>query len=297
MRSILWGFLNPVRHYRAIRYKNAVKQERKSEYEPELDLYARILKNDMLHWGYFEDPDISPDDISIKDFETAQLRYAERIAARMGPAPGHVLDVGCGMGGLAGMLSAQGYRMELLSPNARQKQHIQRKYPDLPFHHCKYEAFASEETFDTIINAESFQYIKPDKAFEVSQKVLAPGGSWIIVDYFRLGREGRNKSGHLLTDFRQKLGRNGWEIRFEEDITPHVLPTIRLAKSHADRFLIPLLDFGFEKFRIKQPWLYHMLSGLRERTMKKTEKEMAAIDPAQFAAEKKYMFFVLQRQP
>jgi cyclopropane fatty-acyl-phospholipid synthase-like methyltransferase len=295
MKNILWGFLNPVRHFRAMRYKRKARQERLAGNEPELDLYARILRNDMLHWGFFDDPDIAPDTISIKDFEDAQLRYAEKITEQLGPAPEHILDVGCGMGGLAGMLSAKGYSLELLSPNARQKKHIERKYPELPFHLCKYEDFLTERTFGTIINSESFQYIRLDQAFEVSKRVLATGGRWIIVDYFRLGQGGRNKSGHLIEDFRRMVKESGWKIRHEEDITLNVLPTIRMASLYAERFFIPLLDFGFEKFRVKRPWLYYMLSGIREKAMAKTDKEMAAIDPERFLKEKKYMFFILER--
>lgn len=295
MKNILWGFLNPVRHFRAFRYRKMARKGRLAGNEPELDLYARILKNDMLHWGYFDDPDIAPDAISIKDFEDAQQRYAERIAEHLGPPPENILDVGCGMGGLAGLLSARGYSLELLSPNAQQKKHIGREYPALPFHHCKYEDFVPAGTFDSIINSESFQYIRLEKAFEVSQHVLAPGGRWIIVDYFRLGNGGRNKSGHLLDDFRRMVKESGWKVRHEEDITPHVLPTIRLASLYVQRFFIPLMDFGFEKFRVKKPWLYYMLSGIREKAMAKTEKEMAAIDPVKFQEEKKYMFFILER--
>jgi MPBQ/MSBQ methyltransferase len=295
MKNLLWGFLNPVRHFRAMRYKRRARRGRQSGHEPELDLYARILRNDMLHWGYFDDPDIAPDTISIKAFEDAQLRYAERIAEQLPPTPDRILDVGCGMGGLAGMLSAKGYSLELLSPNARQKKHIGRKYPELPFHLCKYEDFSTDKTFGTIINSESIQYIRLEKAMEISQRLLAPGGRWIIVDYFRLGTSGRNKSGHLLEDFRRMVTESGWTIRLEEDITPHVIPTIRLASLYAERFFIPLMEFGFEKFRVKNPWLYYMVSDIRAKAMAKTEREMAAIDPVKFLEEKKYMFFILER--
>ena len=33
----------------------------------------------MLHYGYFDDINISPDSISIKDLENAQMRYVEII--------------------------------------------------------------------------------------------------------------------------------------------------------------------------------------------------------------------------
>ena len=31
-------------------------------------LYAKIITNDMLHYGYFEDVDVNPETISIKRF-------------------------------------------------------------------------------------------------------------------------------------------------------------------------------------------------------------------------------------
>ncbi len=295
MKHIILGFFNPLKLWRAFRYQRQQKKANRKGDDLQLNLYARILRNDMLHWGYFEDPGREPDTLSIRDFEEAQNRYAEMILDGLPPGEEPILDVGCGMGGLAAMIRQHGHRVELLSPNPRQKAYIMGKHPDWTFHHCRYEDFEPRQKYGTVINAESLQYIRLDQALDKTARLLAPGGRWIITDYFRLTSEGRNKSGHLLEDFRRMVKEQGWSVSLERDITAHVLPTIQLATLYARRFLLPLMDFGFEKLQVKKPWLYYMLRDFRTRAEQKTHKEMAGIDPEQFLREKKYMLFVLER--
>ena len=89
--------------------------------------------------------------------------------------------------------------------------------------------------------------------------------------------------------------KKGWKITYRHDCTDHVLPTIKFAKLYTDRFLLPLVDYGFQKLNQKRSWLYYMLKDTRNGILKKIDKEMAAIDPDLFVSEKKYMLFVLQK--
>ena len=283
---------------RAVKYRREQRRYDRSAYDLELWLYSRILSNDMLHYGYFEDPDIAPGSISIADMEEAQHRYAEIVTGGLEDLPegSRVLDAGCGMGGLTGLLLSSGFETEALTPNDHQAEHVGKKYAGTHVHHCKYEALEDEGPFAAVIHAESLQYIDLEKAFQVSGRILEEDGTWIITDYFRLGESGVNRSGHLLTDFRESVGRNGWEVVEERDMTANVLPTLKLVRLYADRFLLPLKHFALEKFRFKKPFLYAMTGELRDGIDIKLEKELAAIDPEAFKEEKAYMYFKLKKK-
>ncbi|MCF8429636.1 MAG: methyltransferase domain-containing protein [Bacteroidia bacterium] len=295
MNKNISTFLNPINWFKAYQYHKQNANYDKSSYDLELYLYSKILKNDMLHWGYFEDINIAPDAISVRDVEEAQMKYAENIMNLIDDKQGLVLDVGCGMGGLSAMLKQNGINVEALTPNVNQKTHIETKYKGLICHHAKFEDFKSEQKYNTIINSESLQYINLDIAIEHVDKFMDIGGRWIIVDYFRKNQDGINKSGHLEENFLSKIANKGWKITYEKDITLNVLPMSKFIYMYADRFLIPLKHFAFEKLRFKKAWLYYLTENLRSGIDKKMTKEFAAIDPEKFLREKKYAMYVVER--
>lgn len=295
MKKTLLKFLNPIWLFKAYLYQKRNSKYEKSTYDLELYLYSRILKNDMLHYGYFEDVNTQPETISIKQVEDAQIKYAENIIEQIKNTKDSVLDVGCGMGGLSALILQKGLKVEALTPNSNQKAHIDEKYKNLVCHQCKFEDFNSTKKFGTIINSESLQYISLDKAFANVNKFLLPDGRWIIVDFFRVHEKGISRSAHLLEDFLQQTKNHGWKIVYEKDITANVLPTMKLVDMYANRFLLPLTHYGFEKIRFKKAWIYYLIQDLKETINKKINKELASVDPEKFAAEKKYILFVLEK--
>ncbi len=239
MKHLLY-FLNPFNWIKAYQYKKANDKYDKSSYDLELYLYSKMLKNDMLHYGYFEDVDIVPETISLQQIEDAQVLYAENIIHQIKDCTSPILDVGCGMGGLAKLMSDRELEVEVLTPNKNQIAHIRNKYPKLKYYHTKFENLATNHTYGTVIHSESLQYISLDDAFQKVDKLLNANGRWIITDYFRLHRDGMNKSGHLLVDFQQKLAEYGWQIVYQQDITPNVLPTLRFVNMYVNRFFTRL---------------------------------------------------------
>jgi hypothetical protein len=200
------------------------------------------------------------------------------------------------MGGLASLLLKKHFQTEALTPNANQVQYIKIKYPDLVCHHKKLEDFNAGKKYGTIINAESLQYIRLAEAFKKADQLLLPGGRWIITDYFRIHENAANHSGHLLAEFLDTAAAGKWNIITQLDITPNILPTLKLVNVYVDRFLLPLKHYGAEKLRYKKAWLYYLTQPFRESAEKKLTKELAAVDPVLFAEEKKYMLFVLEKQ-
>ena len=249
----------------------------------------------MLHYGYFENIDIEPESISINDLENAQMKYVELIIEQILHKQKNVLDVGCGMGGLSKILMDKGINVQSLTPDNNQKNHIKNKYPELIVHHMKFEDFKTKEKFGTIINSESLQYIDLDIAFDSASNIISDNGRWIITDYFRIDNDGINKSGHLHSDFLQSIRKNGWKIVHENDMTLNSLPTLKFANTFIDRFIKPLALFSTEKLKYKQGWLFYLTGELRQSMSKKSQKELAALDPNKFIKEKKYMMYVLEK--
>jgi len=295
MRKLLLNFINPVALVNAYLYHKKSSKYDKSAYDLELFLYSKILKNDMLHYGYFEDTNIEADAISLKSVEEAQIKYSQKIIEQISNTDDLILDVGCGMGGLSNLIHKKGLKVEALTPDENQIKHLKLKYPNIPCHHYKFEEYDSKASYGTIINSESLQYIPLQKAFDHAGKLLKPNGTWIICDYFRLNSSGINKSSHIFGDFLKLIDANGWEIKYQEDITLHILPTIKVVDMYAERFLVPFTHFAFEKIRFKKPWLFHMISDMKTTVHQKINKELAAVDPKKFQKEKKYMLIVLSK--
>lgn len=291
-----YPFINPIQWFKARRFARESKKYDKSSFDLELSLYSKILTNNLLHYGYFQDPTIKPEDISFNIFENAQHNYCLNIIEQINNNKDAILDVGCGMGGFAKILKDKQFNIEVLTPNQNQIDYIKKSQPELVNYKCKFEDFASQKEYGTIINSESLQYIDLNTAFEKVEKHILPDGRWIIVDYFRLHDNGKSKSAHLLVDFKSTISAKDWEIVYEKDITPNILPTLNYIKMYTDRFLDPLKHFGFEKLRFKKPKLYYLSTKLRASIDRKLEKEMAAVDPAMFANEKKYILFVLEKK-
>ena len=249
----------------------------------------------MLHYGYFSDPTIEPEEISIKNIEDAQILYSQKIIDQITHTKDSILDAGSGMGGLAKIMIQNNLNVDVLTPNSNQISHIRKNYPELKYYHSKFENLDSRNKYKTIIHSESLQYIDLNSAFEKASSIILEKGKWIITDYFRITDEGVNKSGHRLKDFKEKAEAYRWEITLERDITENILPTLKYINMYATRFLFPLKHFAFEKLRFKRPKLFFMTQKLRDSVDQKIEKEMASIDFLKFQKEKKYMLFVLEK--
>ncbi|MGM0538750.1 MAG: SAM-dependent methyltransferase [Thermodesulfobacteriota bacterium] len=288
---------NPLNLYRAYAYAKRQKIGiNRTQEDPQLRFYSDALGTDMLHYGYFEDIDISGDEISIRDIETAQMAYAKKIAELVSGPDQEILDVGAGMGGLGNLLHHNGHSVTCVTPDKHQAYYIKKNYPELKLIEDKYEDMKEEKSFSTVIHSESLQYISLHEALKKTGQLLASRGEWIISDYFRQAehRESRFTSGHIFEDFQAVAEENGWSIIYKEDITANILPTLYFAYNCACRVLKPAIEFADFKLKRKQPFIRYYLDPVVQHANKKFEKATGGIDPERFAREKRYLLIKLK---
>lgn len=314
LRQILGRALLPHHVFRWLRRRRVHRRVPTVHANAQLALYNRMLPGDFLHYGYFDDLDTPPETISFDAFHRAQRRYAELLldlierpdaASPGGPIlDATVLDAGCGMGGMLGILDAAGHDVTGLTPDRFQADHIRRTNPGIPVLHCRFEDIDVDRFkgyFGTIIHAESLQYMDADGVFAIMDKIMPQSGTWIVADYFRVTHAARrsagraDRSGWRLDAFRARLGEHGYTVAHEADITANVLPTLGFARLLADRIGLPALDFAHDKLRAKTPALHYVLENVAERARDAAVRSAAVLDPAGFAAHKRYLLMKIRK--
>lgn len=315
LKELLGRALLPHHVVRWLRRRRAHRRVPTVHANAQLLLYNRMLPGDFLHYGYFDDPETPAETISFDGLYRAQLRYAEKLMERMDRPGDPVLDAGSGMGGMLGLLRESGCEVTGLTPDRHQVEHIGRNYPGIPVLHRRFEDMLAGEFadryrahFGTVIHSESIQYMQPRGVFAVMRAILAPGGSWIVADYFRDGKTGgadgrtggagkaaRERSGWRLDDFRGRLAEHGFVVADETDITANVLPTLGFAHLLASRIGLPAVDFAADKLRAKSPLLHYLVENVAERVRAAAHRSAAVIDPAGFAAHKRYIVMTIRR--
>jgi len=297
IKSFLKRLLYPRHFVKYIRLSKKRKSPSRAELDTQLKLYAEILPGDFLHYGYFENPDVKPENIALADIQQAQLRYAERIVDGVKNKNTPVLDVGCGTGGLINLLLQKGHKVVGLTPDRYQVQYIQQKYPDAELIHNKFQNIDSEkyaQNFGTVINSESLQYIKPEKAFELVDKILQPGGRWIIVDYFRTD-VAHEKSGHKWKQFTELVKNYKLSTLEEYEITSNIYPTLAFIHMWGEKLGLPLFEFLVGKLKRKSPKLHYLLDEILSDFHTMAKEKLEIVNPETFIRNKKYMFIILEK--
>ena len=295
--SSLKRVIYPQHLWRVVKLQRGRKRVRQAHNDLQLKLYSEILPGDFLHYGYFDDPQIQPQDISLNDIHLAQLRYAELILEKIVDRSSPVLDVGCGMGGLIKLMLDRGLSPVALSPDKNQIRYIKSKYEQVPAIESKFEQIPCEEhmnRYGTIITAESLNYLKLDTALPLMEKLLKPGGRWIACDFFRIV-EAKKRSEHW-GDFERRISQSGLRFVHQQDITLNVLPTISYVYMWGNDIALPVLNFFLENMRAKQPGVHYMLEEVIEMINKRAEIHLEVVNPDTFAANKKYMLLVLEKK-
>ncbi len=300
LKKIILRILNPIHLFQIIKLSYNNKRVNRVFADEQLKFYSKILPTDFLHYGYFDDTTIKPEDISVGMIYKAQVRYAELLLQKIEDRHSLILDVGCGMGGLIKMMLEQNLKPVALTPDATQIAHISTKYPTLKVYATRFEDIPLQEnidTYGTIITSESLQYLDLDKSLTLINKILKKetNSRWIACDYFKIGVEGE-KSGHNWDVFLQKLDSNGFKLTFQYDITPHILPTISYVYFMANNIGKPSLEFALDKLKVKKKGLYYLIEPTIDTIFEKINKNLKTVNPKIFASSKKYVLMVIERK-
>ena len=281
-----------------IKLQKGRKKLKRARKDAQLKLYSEILTGDFLHYGYFDNPDIKPEDISFNRFEKAQLDYAKLFLERITDRSSPILDIGCGMGGLSNMLYNEDLTPVALTPDICQFEYVEKNYPYIKLIRGKFEEIdVAEYTdyFGTVITSESLQYLKLDESLDIISKILRKDGEWLVCDYFRKNSS-LEKSGHYWDTFLSKINERGFEIDYERDITPNILVTLKFVDMLSRRIGLPVINFAIEKLRTKQPGFHYLLQNVTDKMKDPVNTNLETINPERFEREKKYMFLAIKRQ-
>lgn len=265
------------------------------ENDLELALYSTLFANNFLHFGYFKDPLVEAQTISLADMTKAMDDYADLLVFRV-RAGEKAIELGCGMGGLLEKLDAGGIEICGVTPDKSQIAHIRKNWPHIELYNCTLEELSVRDAgkFDVAINSESFQYVDIKRGIEKIDRLLAPNGRWLISDYFRLEKDTYNKSGHILSEFEAALAAGGFEIVERVDITANVLPTLKYAYLLATRLALPVAGFSVKKFFLRHAFLEYLFAPDIEDRLKNVR--LGTIDAKVFSHDKVYLLLSIARR-
>lgn len=299
VRPVIKRAVNPLALMKAAKLQWQRQPSRNRLDDAQLDLYSKVLPGEYLHYGYFENVDRQPGDISLNEIVNAQRRYTELLVNLANPDRSQpVLDVGCGVGGMIRLLRDRGFSPVALSPARGQVAAVEEKFPGTPTILSKFEDIdlaAHQQRYSTVFTSESLQYLRLPRALPVMKSILMPGGTWVACDYFNRAAGNPARRLPAWPDFCELMQKEGWRMTHQQDITANVVPTLRYIYMWATRLGPPIIQYMQLKLQRKHPGLHHLLEGMGPVIQETVDENLLNICPEHFREKKQYMLFSLQR--
>jgi len=299
VRPVIKRAINPFTLATAARLQWQRQPSKNRLDDAQLELYSKVLPGEFLHYGYFDDVDRQPGDISLNEIVEAQKRYTELLVNLANPDKSRpVLDVGCGVGGMIRLLHDRGFSPVALSPARGQVAHVESKFPGTPTVCSKFEDLeieAHRQKYATVFTSESLQYLRLPRALPVMREILMPGGTWAACDFFNRTPGHPSRRLPAWPDFCQLMKEQGWTITYQQDITSNIIPTLRYIYMWATRLGPPVIQYMQLKLQRKHPGLHHLLAGVGPVIDQTVDENLQNICPTHFRENKQYMLFTLQR--
>ena len=260
-----------------------------------LQFLHRIVGLELLNFGLWDEQD----PLDVDGLRRAQERLVARLLDRLPVGVSSVLDVGCGTGAIAERLGALGYDVEGLSPDPYHGRLFGERLPGCRHHLGRFQEFEPDRRYDLLFLCESAQYIWLDEFFGAVERSLAPGGTVLLCDYFRRGdgAASGSGSGHPLKQFLASAGAAGLVLEVDEDITPSVLPTLRLGQAMVDRFGRGSLDLLREASVRRFPRLAGAARRLAGPVARRLDRLDRLLDPEAFASTRSYRVMRFRSEP
>jgi MPBQ/MSBQ methyltransferase len=227
--------------------------------QPVLKLYLDLSKTNYLHFGLWK----PGDELTLKNAQAAQERYANNLVKFIPPGVKTILDVGCGVGGNALKLSNIGYQVTGICPDPYQEQLFKKVTKGRSkFKLSTLEAFNSDQLFDLILMSESVQYVPFKDAFKKIKTLLKPNGYLLISDYFKKesAREVKNIPSEPLKDYLKVMDQAGFKVIKKMDITKGILPTLDYGTNLFYDYIKPVLECIMTTLEVHLPPVHWMLN-------------------------------------
>ncbi len=262
-------------------------------------MYDNVLQSGYLHFGYWPTEHTDQPGV-LGQFCQAQERFANELLACLPPGTHRVLDVGAGMGRLAGEMIARGHRVTAVTPSSVQAEHIATHYPAVTVKQGLFQDVGQTldpKAYDVILFSESFRYMPLDRVMPLFSRLLSENGRVLIGDWFAQSRatHGRGHDHHEAT-FREMAQSRGWTIVSERDITQNILPTLTIAQEILCGLYLPLAGLVLSKFAQKRPKLFRLCLPWMTRWIERKllPQLTGRFEPAVFAQDYRYLFLVIK---
>lgn len=242
-----------------------------------LVLGQQLLSVDDMHYGMWDD------DLELKfaNIALAQQHYTDTLIADMpDPSQGEVkvLDIGCGTGHILGQMLDKGFKADGLVPapgfaklvNQRLAERSDKpaKLFQIPFEQFPVKDYA--HAYDVALFSESFQYIPVEQSFPILEKIVKPGGTIVICDFFETENvgdggpgDGSFGGGHNYNKFQQQIEDSPFELISDDDITPKMSANLELVNGFLMNTLAPAgvtigryLNLNYPKTSKLVAWLF-----------------------------------------
>ena len=251
-----------------------------------------------LHYGYWtEDLELIPTNIP-----RAQARYTEELIRDIPAGVRSVLDVGCGAGNTARKLLDLGYEVDCLSPNPWLNAQAERAVAGRArVFLSKFEHFEADRAYDLILFSESFLFMKAEQALVKAAALLAPDGSILISDIFKLPADERSPigGGQDIRKYRALMSASPFELVRDTDITPQIAPTFDLLNRAYGEAVRPAYDLILAKLQASNPWVMRLVRWkFRKKIARYEEKHFSGRrDGAHFRKHKSYRRMLYRLRP
>ena len=236
---------------RVNRYQNAA-----------LDYYLSLTNSPYLHYGYWENIPVPPEELTMPRFREAQAAYAALIANHIPQGINHILDVGCGIGGNTTYLISKGYTVDGLAPDSfQQEKFLAKTQGKAKFYLTTFEKFQAEQSYDLLLFSESTQYMASKDIAVGAAQVLKPGGYVLLVDMLRIDanyQEGMFSNCHEVKEFQQTMQDAGFKLIESKDISEQILPSLDLYMQEFQTYGMSTIKYIGALVEITVPPIYKL---------------------------------------
>src|SRR5882724_2589711 len=82
-KAVLGRAAHPGHVWRAVNLHRTRKRDSRSLEDTQLKLFTEMIPGDFLHFGFFDKPDVLPEDMALNDVVRAQNRYAQLLLSHV----------------------------------------------------------------------------------------------------------------------------------------------------------------------------------------------------------------------